>query len=56
MGDQVQTRNTKEDEVLFTKNEIEYRGFLSPERLKSLPIATIIGNHDSPSGNLYVSF
>lgn len=28
-------------------NEVEYSGFLSPSLLKSLPLATTIGNHDA---------
>lgn len=34
------------DQVNSAASESEYTGFLSPEILKSIPLATIIGNHD----------
>ncbi|CZT56491.1 Endo-1,4-beta-xylanase A precursor [Eubacteriaceae bacterium CHKCI005] len=34
------------DQVEHASNENEYAGFLSPEILKSLPLATNVGNHD----------
>ncbi|WP_446898468.1 metallophosphoesterase [Clostridium sp. LBM24168] len=50
VGDQIQT--TKEKETDDMKQDIvEYSGYLSPEALKSLPVATTIGNHDSDSEN-----
>ena len=33
------------------KSEIEYTGYLSPEALKSLPVATTVGNHDADNAN-----
>ena len=40
-----------EQALAYTDNEIEYAGYLSPDALKSLPVATTIGNHDAISGN-----
>ncbi|MDD6212062.1 MAG: FN3 domain-containing metallophosphoesterase family protein [Clostridiales bacterium] len=37
------------DQVNYGNNETEYAGYLSPEALDSLPVATTIGNHDSSS-------
>lgn len=37
------------DQVNYAKNEREYAGYLGAEALKSLPVATTIGNHDSGS-------
>jgi hypothetical protein len=42
-GDQV----NKNVNGIDPRNEIEYAGFLNPITLKSLPIATTIGNHDA---------
>lgn len=56
VGDQIQTRDKQQDQLLYTDNEIEYVGYLSPRALKSLPVATVIGNHDSPSGNYSFHF
>lgn len=56
VGDQIQTRDKKQDQLLYTDNEIEYAGYLSPRALKSLPVATVIGNHDSSSGNYRFHF
>jgi hypothetical protein len=45
------------DQINYSKNddtpqqEIEYCGFLSPKALKSLPLATTIGNHDALTAN-----
>ncbi|MGN0143727.1 MAG: metallophosphoesterase family protein, partial [Clostridium sp.] len=55
-GDQIQSRDKKNPNKKYNKNEIEYAGFLSPEALKSLPVATTIGNHDAPSGNYSYHF
>ena len=55
-GDQIQSRDKKNASKTYDKNEIEYAGYLSPEALKSLPVATTIGNHDSPSGNYSYHF
>ncbi len=49
-GDQInQTSVSKDADNL--QQQIEYSGFLSPSVLRSLPIATTIGNHDSKSVN-----
>ncbi|SCH86589.1 Calcineurin-like phosphoesterase [uncultured Clostridium sp.] len=59
VGDQIQSRNKKVDReasLNYTGNEIEYSGFLSPTILKSLPIATSLGNHDAISGNYSYHF
>ncbi|MGN0536386.1 MAG: metallophosphoesterase, partial [Acutalibacteraceae bacterium] len=49
-GDQI-----NQTDVSTPENELqqayEYAGFLSPSALKSLPVATTIGNHDSKSEN-----
>lgn len=55
-GDQVQSRDKKTKNPLYTGNEIEYAAFLSADVLKSLPIATAIGNHDSLSKNYSFHF
>lgn len=55
-GDQIQSRDKKTPSKTYDKNEIEYAGYLSPKALKSLPVATTIGNHDAPSGNYSFHF
>lgn len=55
-GDQIQSRDKKNASKTYDKNEIEYAGYLSPGSLKSLPVATTIGNHDAPSGNYSFHF
>lgn len=50
-GDQIQTSSPKSNE-----QDIEYAGYLSPDALKSLPVATEIGNHDSASPNYSYHF
>ena len=53
-GDQIQTRNLKNASAhykQFNTNEPEYAGFLMPELLRTIPIATTIGNHDCMSSN-----
>ena len=58
-GDQISIRNknaTTEEALVYTENEIEYAGYLSPDILKSLPTATTIGNHDAVSGNYSYHF
>lgn len=37
------------DQVNYADREYEYAGYLNPTVLKSLPVATTIGNHDSGS-------
>jgi Calcineurin-like phosphoesterase. len=39
-----------------SKSEIEYTGYLSPEALKSLPVATTVGNHDADNANYTYHF
>lgn len=49
-GDQInQTNVSKDTEKL--QQQIEYAGFLYPSVLRSIPLATTIGNHDSKSAN-----
>lgn len=48
-GDQIQTNAKKVKDG--TVSEIEYAGYLSPEVLKSLPMATTVGNHDADNAN-----
>jgi len=49
-GDQInQTAVDSPDKIL--EQQIEYAGFLNPSVLRSLPIATVIGNHDAGSIN-----
>lgn len=59
VGDQIQSvskLNTGYEAMNYTENEIEYTGFLSQDILKSLPIATSIGNHDTTSSNYSYHF
>lgn len=46
-GDQINYSNND----ATPQQEIEYSGFLSTDVLRSLPIATVIGNHDSMTTN-----
>ncbi|MGM9934931.1 MAG: metallophosphoesterase [Clostridium sp.] len=55
-GDQIQSRDKKNPSKTYDKNEIEYAGYLSADALKSLPVATTIGNHDALSGNYSYHF
>lgn len=55
-GDQIQSRNKDNPSKYYNKNEVEYAGFLSTSILRYIPIATTIGNHDSPSGNYAMHF
>lgn len=48
-GDQIQTNAKKVGDN--TVSEIEYAGYLSPQILKSLPVATTVGNHDADNAN-----
>ncbi len=47
INEKVKDKSQKEDQ----EQEIEYSGFLSSNVLTSLPIATVIGNHDSNTAN-----
>lgn len=55
-GDQIQTTKKKSPNKDASKSEIEYCGYLSPERLKSLPVATSVGNHDADNANYRYHF
>lgn len=55
-GDQIQSRDKKNPSMEYNQNEIEYAGYLSPTALKSIPVATTIGNHDAVSGNYSYHF
>lgn len=58
-GDQIQSRDKKtsdETHAVYTDNEIEYAGYLSPDALKNLPVATSVGNHDSLASNYTYHF
>ena len=55
-GDQIQTTKKKLPNKDASKSEIEYTGYLSPEALKSLPVATTVGNHDSDNANYTYHF
>lgn len=48
-GDQIQTNAKKVNNIQIS--EIEYAGYLSPAVLKSLPVATTVGNHDADNSN-----
>ena len=53
-GDQIQTNAKKVEST--TVSEIEYSGYLSPEALTSLPVATTVGNHDADNANYQYHF
>ncbi|MGE9963927.1 metallophosphoesterase [Fusicatenibacter saccharivorans] len=53
-GDQIQTNAKKVENT--TVSEIEYSGYLSPEALTSLPVATTVGNHDADNANYQYHF
>ena len=53
-GDQIQTNAKKVQNT--TVSEIEYVGYLSPEALTSLPVATTVGNHDADNANYQYHF
>ena len=48
-GDQIQTNAKKVKNQ--TISEKEYTGYLCPEILQSLPVATTVGNHDADNPN-----
>ena len=50
-GDQIQTTKKKSPNKDGSTSEIEYAGYLSPDVLKSLPVATTVGNHDADNPN-----
>lgn len=49
-GDQI-NQTSVTTEVNKLEQQVEYSGFLYPSVLRSLPIATVIGNHDANSVN-----
>lgn len=53
-GDQIQTNAKKVED--YTVSEIEYAGYLSPDVLKSVPVATTVGNHDADNQNYQYHF
>ena len=55
-GDQIQPTKKKSPNTDASKSEIEYTGYLSPEALKSLPVATTVGNHDADNANYTYHF
>lgn len=55
-GDQIQTTKKKAPNKDATNSEIEYAGYLSPSVLKSLPVATTVGNHDADNPNYIYHF
>ena len=55
-GDQIQTTKKKSPNKSADKSEIEYTGYLSPDVLKSLPVATTVGNHDADNANYTYHF
>lgn len=55
-GDQIQTTKKKAPNKNPANSEIEYAGYLSPEVLKSLPVATTVGNHDADNANYTYHF
>ena len=55
-GDQIQTNKKKAQNKDATNSEIEYAGYLCPEVLDSLPVATTVGNHDADNPNYTYHF
>ena len=55
-GDQIQTTKKKSPNKDASKSEIEYTGYLSPDALKTLPVATTVGNHDADNENYTYHF
>lgn len=55
-GDQIQTTKKKAPNQDVTNSEIEYAGYLCPEVLDSLPVATTVGNHDADNANYTYHF
>lgn len=53
-GDQIQTNAKKVQD--YSISEVEYAGYLSPDILKSLPVATTVGNHDADNPNYTYHF
>ena len=55
-GDQIQTTKAKSPNKAGWVSEIEYAGYLSPDVLKNLPVATTVGNHDADNPNYTYHF
>lgn len=55
-GDQIQTTKKKSPNKAAWASEIEYAGYLSPDVLQSLPVATTVGNHDADNENYTYHF
>lgn len=55
-GDQIQTTKKKSPNKAAWVSEIEYAGYLSPDVLQSLPVATSVGNHDADNENYTYHF
>lgn len=55
-GDQIQTTKAKSPGKSSVTSEIEYAGYLSPDALTSLPVATTVGNHDADNANYQYHF
>ncbi len=55
-GDQIQMTVAKSPNKSPATSEIEYAGYLSPDILKSLPVATTVGNHDADNPNYTYHF
>jgi len=51
LGDQVETMASERTEPFFLEQESEYSAFLLPHLLKTLPTATLVGNHDCHTNN-----
>ena len=55
-GDQIQSTKKKSPKKAAWGSEIEYSGYLSPDVLKNLPVATTVGNHDADNANYTYHF
>lgn len=55
-GDQIQSTKKKSPNKEAWGSEIEYSGYLSPDVLKNLPVATTVGNHDADNANYTYHF
>ena len=55
-GDQIQSTKKKSPKKAAWGSESEYSGYLSPDVLKNLPVATTVGNHDADNENYLYHF
>ena len=55
-GDQIQSTKKKSPKKAAWGSEIEYTGYLSPDVLKNVPVATTVGNHDADNENYLYHF